>query len=155
MWRNIIDYFVITDTKSIITATMLTSLSRLSLSASSSLFHKCPTYFSPSVISQASNCQRLLPLVIVSVSPLHTSDVLERARQSTRIKKRKVHLANKKKKEERLRKNPPPMPKKIQLMLKAKVYGDDLVVNLLIRDKSAANNPCIMTLLFHSPWMNS
>ena len=111
---------------------MLTSLSRLSLSASSSLFHRCPTYFPPSsIISQAQNCQRLLPLVIVSVSPLHTSDVLERARQSTRIRKRKVHLANKKKKEERLRKNPPPMPKKIQLMLKAKVDEDVLVVNFL------------------------
>jgi len=67
--------------------------------------------------------------VIVSVSPLHTSDVLERARQSTRIKKRKVHLANKKKKEERLRKNPPPMPKKIQLMLKAKGLSDGNQLN--------------------------
>merc|ERR550539_1421532 len=54
------------------------------------------------------------------ISPLHTSAVLERARQSTRIKKRKQNLANKQKKEERLRKNPPPLPKKIQLMLKAK-----------------------------------
>ena len=57
---------------------------------------------------------------MMMISPLHTSDVLERARQSTRIKKRKQNLANKKKKEERLRKNPPPLPKKVQLMLKAK-----------------------------------
>merc|ERR1719445_374486 len=61
------------------------------------------------------------------ISPLHTSDVLERARQSTRIKKRKQNLANKKKKEERLRKNPPPMPKKIKLMLKYKGIGDKLL----------------------------
>merc|ERR1740123_2376731 len=56
--------------------------------------------------------------------PLHTSSVLERARQSTRIRKRKVMLANKKKKEERLRKNPPPLPKKVKLMLRAKGLGD-------------------------------
>lgn len=58
-------------------------------------------------------------------SPLHTSCVVERARQSTRIKKRKQHLANKKKKEERLRKNPPPIPKKVKLMLIAKGLGSE------------------------------
>jgi len=55
--------------------------------------------------------------------PLHTSSVVERARQSTRIKKRKVNLANKKKKEDRLRKNPPPLPRKVQLMLISKGLG--------------------------------
>ena len=44
---------------------------------------------------------------------LHTSEVVERARQSTRIRKKKINDANKKKKEERLRKNPPPIPKKV------------------------------------------
>jgi hypothetical protein len=34
-----------------------------------------------------------------------------------------VAVENKKKKEERLRKNPPPLPKKIQLMLIAKGLG--------------------------------
>eukprot|EP00092_Neocalanus_flemingeri_P029737 GFUD01032285.1.p1 GENE.GFUD01032285.1~~GFUD01032285.1.p1 ORF type:complete len:408 (+),score=116.95 GFUD01032285.1:61-1284(+) len=62
-------------------------------------------------------------LLTVPMSPLHTSSVVERARQSTRIKKRKVNVANKKKKEERLRKNPPPIPKKVQLMLISKGLG--------------------------------
>merc|ERR1719348_810309 len=56
----------------------------------------------------------------VSCQAIHTSVILERARQSTRIRKRKVALANKKKKEDRLRKNPPPLPKKVQLMLISK-----------------------------------
>jgi len=55
-----------------------------------------------------------------TVALLHTTDMLERARQSTRIKKRKVALASRKKKEERLRKNPPPIPRKVVLMLKSK-----------------------------------
>jgi len=38
----------------------------------------------------------------------------------TRAKKRKQAVRNKKTKEERLRKNPPPLPHKVQLMLKAK-----------------------------------
>lgn len=63
-----------------------------------------------------------LPLLASSV---HTSCVLERARQSTRIRKRKINEANKKKKEERLRKNPPPLPRKIQLMQIAKGLGKD------------------------------
>ena len=67
-----------------------------------------------------------LPPQSLFVSPIHTSSVLERARQSTRIRKRKVVLANKKKKEERLRKNPPPLPKKVRLMLKAKGIGDGI-----------------------------
>jgi len=62
-------------------------------------------------------------IVKIPACPLHTSNVVERARQSTRIKKRKQNLANKKKKEERLRKNPPPLPKKVQLMLKSKGLG--------------------------------
>ena len=66
-----------------------------------------------------SNC----PPSLMSVLPIHTSALLERARQSTRIRKRKVDLANKKKKEERLRKNPPPIPYKVQLMLRAKGFG--------------------------------
>lgn len=51
---------------------------------------------------------------------LHTSAPLERARRITRERKRKQALKNKAAKEERLRKNPPPLPYKIQLMLKAK-----------------------------------
>ena len=50
----------------------------------------------------------------------HTSVVLERARQVTRVKKRKLALANIKKKAERLRKNPKPMAKKVEMMLKYK-----------------------------------
>jgi len=38
----------------------------------------------------------------------------------TRIRKRKIDVANKKAKEERLRKNPPPLPYKVQLMMRAK-----------------------------------
>merc|ERR1719435_586435 len=53
-------------------------------------------------------------IVKIPACPLHTSNVVERARQSTRIKK---------KKQERLRKNPPPLPKKVQLMLKSKGLG--------------------------------
>jgi len=66
----------------------------------------------------------LLPSLNVPVCALHTSNVVERARQSTRLKKRKQDLANKKKKEERLRKNPPPIPKKVKLMLISKGLGD-------------------------------
>jgi hypothetical protein len=62
-------------------------------------------------------------VLVPSSSALHTSAIVERARQSTRIRKRKVAVENKKKKEERLRKNPPPLPKKIQLMLIAKGLG--------------------------------
>jgi len=50
----------------------------------------------------------------------HTSLVLDRARQVTRARKRKITLANIKKKAERLRKNPKPMAKKVELMLKSK-----------------------------------
>jgi len=69
-------------------------------------------------------CLPVLSNVFSAVS-LHTSATVERARQSTRIRKRKVYLANKKKKEEKLRKNPPPLPKKIQLMLRAKGFGSE------------------------------
>jgi len=71
----------------------------------------------------------VLPSLSQMLCPLHTSSVLERARQSTRIRKRKVMLANKKKKEERLRKNPPPLPKKVKLMLRAKGLGDGVRLN--------------------------
>lgn len=64
-----------------------------------------------------------LPVQSVPICPLHTSSVVERARQSTRIKKRKRNLDDKKKKEDRLRKNPPPLPRKVQLMLIAKGLG--------------------------------
>ncbi len=53
-------------------------------------------------------------------SLFHTSLVLDRARQVTRARKRKIVLANIKKKAERLRKNPKPMAKKVELMLKSK-----------------------------------
>ena len=49
----------------------------------------------------------------------HTSVALERARQVTRAKKRKLTLANIKKKAERLKKNPKPIAKKVELMLKS------------------------------------
>ena len=52
-------------------------------------------------------------LNLAPMCALHTSEVVERARQSTRIRKKKINDANKKKKEERLRKNPPPIPKKV------------------------------------------
>jgi len=63
-----------------------------------------------------------LPILssVFSALNFHTSACVERARQSTRIRKRKVAMANRKKKQERLRKNPPPLPYKVQLMLKAK-----------------------------------
>ena len=54
-------------------------------------------------------------LNLAPMCALHTSEVVERARQSTRIRKKKINDANKKKKEERLRKNPPPIPKKVIL----------------------------------------
>jgi len=92
------------------------------LSQSSPLTMPIPT--SPGVVGPGAKV--ILPLSQM-LCPLHTSSVLERARQSTRIKKRKQNLANKKKKEERLRKNPPPMPKKIKLMLKYKGIGDKLL----------------------------
>jgi large subunit ribosomal protein L1 len=67
---------------------------------------------------------RLAPSTALAAT-IHSSAVVERARQSTRIKKRKVYETNKKKKEERLRKNPPPIPKKVQLMLIAKGLGKE------------------------------
>ena len=62
---------------------------------------------------------------LLPTSSLHTSASLERARQSTRIKKRKVYETNKKKKELRLKKNPPPIPKKVQLMLQYHGLGKE------------------------------
>jgi len=65
------------------------------------------------------------PAAPPNASRLHTSAVAERARQATRLRKRKVVLENIKKKAERLRKNPPPMPKKVKLMMKLKGLGDE------------------------------
>jgi len=76
------------------------------------------------LINPQTFCLPVLSNVFTAMS-LHTSATVERARQSTRIRKRKVYMDNKKKKEERLRKNPPPLPKKIQLMLKAKGFGSE------------------------------
>ena len=56
-------------------------------------------------------------------SGFHTSSVLDHARKMTRDRKRKIALKNKALKEERLRKNPPPLPYKVQLMLAAKGFG--------------------------------
>ena len=89
------------------------------------LLYRAPTILAPVKMSLSLPQQAVpglpgLPSLTQMMCPLHTSAILERARQSTRIKKRKQNLANKKKKEERLRKNPPPLPKKVQLMLKAK-----------------------------------
>ena len=86
------------------------SLTRLTLSTS------FVPRLTPVLVSAASPSlhPNLLP-TITSVCALHTSDVVERARQSTRIRKKKINDANKKKKEERLRKNPPPIPKKVIL----------------------------------------
>ena len=58
--------------------------------------------------------------MIECVSGFQTTSIMERARQMTRVKKRKVAMANKKAKEARLLKNPPPLPHKVQLMLAAK-----------------------------------
>ena len=59
------------------------------------------------------------------VEQFHSSASLERARQGTRLRKRKVALANKRKKELRLKKNPPPLPKKVKLMLRAMGVRED------------------------------
>ncbi|TRY74028.1 hypothetical protein TCAL_06698 [Tigriopus californicus] len=52
-------------------------------------------------------------------SGFHTCAILERARRGTRERKAKVAIANKKKKEDRLRRHPPPLPDKIVLKLKS------------------------------------
>lgn len=65
----------------------------------------------------------VMPLHTSAMMELQTTAVVERARQSTRIRKRKVYMDNKKKKEDRLRKNPPPIPYKVQLMMRAKGFG--------------------------------
>jgi len=53
----------------------------------------------------------------------HTSSVFEHQRAFARARKRKIALKNKALKEERLRKNPKPIPYKVQLMLAAKGFG--------------------------------
>ena len=60
-----------------------------------------------------------IPLVQQSAQ-LHTTAILERARQMTRRRKRKIALRNKIKKENELKKNPKPIPYKVELMLKRK-----------------------------------
>ena len=55
----------------------------------------------------------------------HLSPVVERARQMTRIRKRKQAVKNKKAKEERLRKSPPHVPKRIKDMLMEKGLWPD------------------------------
>ena len=60
-----------------------------------------------------------VPLVQQSAE-LHTTAILERARQMTRRRKRKIALRNKIKKENELKKNPKPIPYKVELMLKRK-----------------------------------
>ncbi|CAB4059860.1 RP-L1 [Lepeophtheirus salmonis] len=62
---------------------------------------------------------------------IHLGSSLEAARRMTRDRKRKIALANKKKKEDRLRRNPPPLPYKLELMLKSKGLWD----NRHLRDK--------------------
>jgi len=75
-----------------------------------------------SLLNYPNGIKSTLPILssVISVMNFHTTACTERARQSTRIRKRKVYMANKKKKEERLRKNPPPLPYKVQLMLRNK-----------------------------------
>ena len=85
------------------------SLSRLALGAS-------VPRMAPALISTSSNLNlspALDPIMVTQTCALHTTEVVERARQSTRARKKKINDANKKKKEERLRKNPPPIPKKV------------------------------------------
>ena len=85
------------------------SLSRLALGAS-------VPRMAPALISTSSNLNlapALNPIIVTQMCALHTTEVVERARQSTRARKKKINDANKKKKEERLRKNPPPIPKKV------------------------------------------
>ena len=84
-----------------------TSLTRLTLGAS------VVPRLTPVLVSAHLNLN--LAPIITPICALHTSDVVERARQSTRIRKKKINDANKKKKEERLRKNPPPIPKKVKI----------------------------------------
>ena len=69
-------------------------------------------------------CSNIMhPYSLLYPSCFHTCSVFEHARQMTMIRKRKLALKNKKLKEERLRKNPPPLPYKVQLMLAAKGFG--------------------------------
>ena len=69
---------------------------------------------------QLENKFHFTDIVVLNISIFVFSLVLDRARQVTRMKKRKLALANIKKKAERLRKNPKPMAKKVELMLKYK-----------------------------------
>ena len=63
------------------------------------------------------------PHSVIFASYFHTSSIMEKARTMTRIRKRKIAVKNKKLKEDRLRRNPPPLPYKVQLMLEAKGLG--------------------------------
>ena len=90
-----------------------TSLTRLTLGSASIVPRLTPVLLS----AQIPKPHLKLAPTVTPICALHTSDVVERARQSTRIRKKKINDANKKKKEERLRKNPPPIPKKVILKL--------------------------------------
>jgi len=59
-------------------------------------------------------------LNMILKNEIHTTVALERARPGTRVRKRKQMLKDIKAKAERLRKNPPPIPYKVELMLKSK-----------------------------------
>nr|ACO15330.1 50S ribosomal protein L1 [Caligus clemensi] len=75
--------------------------------------------------------QGLRSPLVLEVKGFQTASVLEGARRMTQVRKRKIALANKKKKEDRLRRNPPPLPYKLELMLKSKGLWD----NRHLRDK--------------------
>ena len=59
-------------------------------------------------------------LNMILKNEIHTTVALERARPGTRVRKRKQMLKDIKAKADRLRKNPPPIPYKVELMLKSK-----------------------------------
>jgi len=82
-----------------------------------------------------------------AVAMLHTSVTLERARQATRLRKRKIYMENKKKKEDRLRKNPPPIPEKVKLMMKLKGLGTEP-----IDWRSIDNNPFPVDNVWDEQW---
>ena len=93
------------------------SLSRLALGASVPRMAPAliSTSFNLNLSSNLNLAPALNPIMVTQTCALHTTEVVERARQSTRARKKKINDANKKKKEERLRKNPPPIPKKVIL----------------------------------------
>lgn len=87
-------------------------------------FNTCQVVVAPSILGNGLALQQRI-LKQPTSEEFHTSASVERARQGTRLRKRKVALANKRKKELRLKKNPPPLPKKVKLMLKAMGVRED------------------------------